>query len=72
MVFFQKNANGIAYSEDPDQTAPSGARRSSLIWVFTVCPNVSVPKFRIFTVHHQEYAGGDPPGRVGKVADFQC
>ena len=28
-VFYQKDANGIANSEDPDQTAPS---RSSLIW----------------------------------------
>ena len=41
--------NGIANNEDPDQTAPLGAR-SSLIRVFTVCPNVSVQNFWIFTV----------------------
>ena len=31
-----KEANGLADRVDPDQTAPSG--RSSLIWVYTVCP----------------------------------
>ena len=35
-VFRQKYANGIANSEDPDQTA---APRSSLIRVCTVCPD---------------------------------
>ena len=32
-VFGQKDANGIANSVDPDQTAPRGA--SSQCWVFT-------------------------------------
>ena len=35
-VFRQKDANRIANSEDPDQTAPQGA------WVCTVCPDLSV------------------------------
>ena len=40
-VFCQEHTNGIiAYSEDPDQTAP----RSSLVWVCTVCPDLSVQK----------------------------
>ena len=45
-VFCQKDANGIAKSEDPDQTAPM----SSLIWVCTVCPDLSVQKLRVITV----------------------
>ena len=40
-VFCQKHANGIANSEDPE---------SSLIWVCTVCPDLSVQKFRIITI----------------------
>ena len=44
-VFHQKDANGIANSEDPDQTA-----RSSLIWIRTVCPDQSVGKLRLFAV----------------------
>ena len=39
-----KDAAGIANSIDPDQTAPS------LIWVCTVCPELSVRKFRIIMV----------------------
>ena len=42
-----KDAGGRANSVDPDQTAPFG---SSLIWVCTVCSNLSVPKYRILTV----------------------
>ena len=38
------DASGIANSEDP------------VIWVSTVCLNVSVRKFRIFTVHVHLYA----------------
>ena len=38
-VIPSNNAKGKANSEDPDQTA--------LIWVCTVWPNLSVPKFRI-------------------------
>ena len=45
-VFCQNCANGIVNSEDPDQTAP----RSSLIWVCTVCPDLSVRKLRVITV----------------------
>ena len=44
-VFLRKEANGIANSEDPDQTAPV----SSLIWVCTVCPDLSVRKLRVIT-----------------------
>ena len=38
-----KDAEGIANSVDPDQTAP-------LIWVCTVCPGLSVRKLRKITV----------------------
>ena len=41
-----KDADGMANSVDSDQTAP----RSSLIWVCTVCPGLSVRKLRIITV----------------------
>ena len=34
---YLKGADGPANSVDPDQTAPS----SSLIWVYTVCPDLS-------------------------------
>ena len=37
------DAEGIANSVDPDQTAP-------LIWVCTVCSGISVRKLRIITV----------------------
>ena len=43
-IFCENDANGIAKSEDPDQTA------SSLIWVCTVCPDLSVRKLRVITV----------------------
>ena len=43
-VMHPKDAAGIANSVDPDQT------RSSLIWVCTVCPDLSVQKLRIITV----------------------
>ena len=43
-IFCQKDANGIANSGDPDQTAPR------LIWVCTVCPDVSVQKLRLIMV----------------------
>ena len=39
-----KDADGIANSVDPDQTAP-------LIQVCTVCPDLSVRKLRIITVN---------------------
>ena len=38
------DAGRIANTVDPDQTAPF---RSSLIWVCTVCSDLSVAKFRI-------------------------
>ena len=52
MVFRQKDANGIANSEDPDQTAPrirlllesDCSSRSSLICVCTVCPDLHLSK----------------------------
>ena len=37
------DADGMANSVDPDQ-------RSSLIWVCTVCPGISVRKLRIIMV----------------------
>ena len=49
--FIKKDPYGIADSEDPDQTAPRLLlKRSSLIWVCTVCPDLSVCKLRIITV----------------------
>ena len=53
-VMSPNDADGMANSVDPDQTAPLGAAdcssRSSLIWVCTVCPDLSVRKLRIITV----------------------
>ena len=43
-VMSPNDADGMANSVDPDQTAPS------LIWVCTVCPGISVRKLRIITV----------------------
>ena len=40
----------IANSEEPDPTAPQGAVWSSLIWVCTICLDLSVRKLRIITV----------------------
>ena len=45
-IMHRKDAGGIENSVDPDQTAP----RSSLIWVCTFCPSLSVWKLRIITV----------------------
>ena len=42
-----KDADGMANSVDPDQTAPT---RSSLIWIYTICSDLSVTILRIFTV----------------------
>ena len=50
----QKGGDGIAYSVDPDQTAP----RSSLFWVCTVCSDLSVPILRTFTVHQSSLSTG--------------
>ena len=46
-----KDADGMANSVDPDQTAP----RSSLIWICTVCSDLSVSILRIFMVMHFLY-----------------
>ena len=51
-VFCQNGANGIANSEDPDQTAP--------IWVCTVCPDPSVRKLRVNTVLYEQQCGKNP------------
>ena len=48
-VFHQKDANEIANNADPDQIAPCSSR-SSLIWVYTVCPDLFVPKLWIIMV----------------------
>ena len=45
-VLSPNDADGMANSVDPDQTAP----RSSLIWVCTVRPGISVRKLMIVTV----------------------
>ena len=42
MVFCQKDAKGIANSENPDQTVP--------LWVCTVCLDQFIRKLRIITV----------------------
>ena len=42
-----KDADEMANSVDPDQTAPLG---SSLIWVCTVCLDLCLPILRTFTV----------------------
>ena len=44
-----KDLGSIANSEDPDQPAPLGA--CSLIWVCTVCPDLSVRKLTVITVY---------------------
>ena len=45
--------DGMANSADPDQTDLGlYCLRSSLIRVCTVCSNLSVPIFRIFTLYH--------------------
>ena len=55
-IMSPNDADGKAHSVDTDdQTAPLGAvwycsSRSSLIWVCTVCPGISVQKLRIITV----------------------
>ena len=56
-VMSPRDADGMANSADPDQTAPPQCRpwsdcssRSSLIWVCTVCPDLSVRKLRKITV----------------------
>ena len=51
-----KDAEGITDRVDPDQTAPLGA----LIWVCTVCPDLSVRKLRNITViqKHVTYLKG--------------
>ena len=41
-VMHPKDADRMENNIDPDQTAPS----SSLIWVYTVCPDLSVRKLR--------------------------
>ena len=46
-----KDADGIANSADPDQTAP-------LILVSTVCPNLSVRKLRSIAVDYAAIFGG--------------
>ena len=47
-VMSPNDADGMANSVDPDQTAPLGV--GSLIWVCTVCPGISVRKLGIITV----------------------
>ena len=44
-----KDAERMANSVDPDQTA----LKSSLIRIYTVCSDIHVPIFKIFTVIHR-------------------
>ena len=44
-VMSPKDADGMENNVDPDQTA-----QESLIWVYTVCPDLTVWKFRIIMV----------------------
>ena len=55
-VISPNDADGMANSVDPDQTAPLGSSRSSLIWVCTVCPGISDRKLRIITECHENAA----------------
>ena len=48
-VFRQKDANGLANSKDPDQTAPLGLH--CLPGPDLVCPDLSVRKLWIIMVH---------------------
>ena len=54
-----KDAEGIANSVDPDQTA--------LIWVCTVCPGLCVRKLRIITVMTGRPGAQICPGWPGKI-----
>ena len=49
-VLSPRYADGMANKVDPDQTAPLEAVEKSLIWVYTVCPDLSVRKLRIIMV----------------------
>ena len=55
------DADGVANSVDPDQTAPS-----SLIWVCTVCPRISVRKLRIITI--TEITAGDAINKETRIS----
>ena len=52
-VMSPKDEGGMAISVDPDQTAP-------LIWVYTICPGLSVRKLRIIMVYKKDssHSGG--------------
>ena len=49
-----KDANGMANSIDPDQTAPPGQelQEQSDLGVYVVCKGISVRKRRMFTVKY--------------------
>ena len=59
-VMRPKDTDGMANSVDPDETDPNGKQCrprsddcsswSSLIWVYTVCPGLSVRKLRNFMI----------------------
>ena len=49
-VMCLNDADGMANSVDPDQTAPWHSSRSSLIWVYTVYSDLSVHTYRNITV----------------------
>ena len=51
-VMCAKDADGLANSVDLDQTAPS-----NLIWIYTVCPDLSVKIFSIITVFSFTFKG---------------
>ena len=48
------DADGMANSADPDQTHLGAVEVSSLIWVYTVCPGISVRKLRTIAVNEKQ------------------
>ena len=48
--FSSKDADSMANSVDPDQTALLEQSELGLIWVYTVCLDLVVQTFRIITV----------------------
>ena len=50
-----KHAGVMENSVDPDQTTPEGQRRSSLIWVYTVCLSKDLSKISLVLILNREF-----------------